>query len=416
MSKRWILVLYLIPATILAAGSLAFLCSDLDMEIAQKYYNEKARMWTLADKTPWTWFQRFGPLPAILTTGVAFSILVLGFGRSRLTRYRKLSAFLVLGLIIGPGIVGNGLLQENWKRPHPRQVQGLGGLENYERLLAWNPESTGHSRVNGHASLGFFFFTGGLALLACRRRKAGILVFIAAGALGCYLGKARAVQGEHFTSDTLWSAGVIWFSSALLFHLLGLHRKALYEPRKPVRANIPAWIPFASLAVLLALIGTTCFAFPSSSVRTTALVSEQIARLPDTVRISLDLEGPLELAGGEKLLLETEARGIGFPRAELVSDRTLVQDGSAITHRRTGYFTKLNVRSKITLPPNRVYQITLGKRVTSVLVHPPTGSSRSGHFAHVELTSGPETKLLNIKSRPINEDFFNRRTRAFRVE
>ena len=416
MSKRWILVLYLFPAMLLGAGSLPFLFGHLDMEVARNYYNEKAGLWTLSEKPPWTLLQRFGPVPAIFTAVVGLSVLILGMGRSRLGRYRKLSAFLTLALLIGPGLVGNILVKSYWERPRPRDVAGLGGSQQFEPLLNWNPDTAGYAIVNGHACMGFYFFAGGLALLACGRRRTGILVLMAAGALGYFMGKARAVQGEHFLSETLWAAGLVWFSSAILFHLLGLHRKALSEPRSPERAELPAWIPFASLVVVLAAAGTTCLAFPSSHVKSTALVREDLVRLPDTVKITLDLEGPLELASGDELLLETESRGIGFPRSELRSERTFVPDGSTITHRRSGYFTKLNVRSRITLPPNRVYRITLGKRVTSVLVHPPAADSKSGHFAHIELTSGPETELLNIKSRPIDEDFFGRLTRAFRVE
>ncbi|MBL49382.1 MAG: hypothetical protein CMP28_10570 [Roseibacillus sp.] len=416
MTKRWILVLYLVPAMILAGGSLPFLFSDLDMEIAQKYYNGKARLWTLAEKSPWTLFYSFGPIPAIITGVIAFSVLFLGLSRARFTPYRKLSAFLALALIVGPGLMVNLVLKETCERPRPREVQGLGGSEQFERILARGPDTTGHSFVNGHASMGFYFFAGGLALFACGRRKTGILVLIAAGLLGYFTGKSRIVQGEHFASDVLWAAGLVWFTSAILFHLFGLHRKAIYETSKPVGASTPAWIPFASLIIILTAIGSTCLAFPSARINTTELVSEELTRLPDTVRITLDLEGSLEFSGGEELLLETEARGIGFPRSRLLSQRTLVQDGSEITHRRNGYFTKLNVRNKITLPPNRVYQITLGKRVASVLVHPPSKTSRAGHFAHIELTSRPETELINIKSPPIDEDFFGRRTRAFRVE
>ena len=164
------------------------------------------------------------------------------------------------------------------------------------------------------------------------------------------------------------------------------------------------------------MIGTTCLSFPYSGDNTTTLIREELERLPDTIHITLDLEGSLELAGGDNLLLETESRGIGFPGTRLQNKRIFVEDGSEVAHRRSGYFTKLNVRTRITLPPNRVYRITLGRRVTSAVVLPPGEESQSGHFAHVWLTSGFETKLLNIKSKAVDEDFFGRRTRSFRVE
>ena len=54
MTRRWILILYVLPAILLAVGSLPFLLSDLDMELARKFYNEKARLWTFSEKSPWS--------------------------------------------------------------------------------------------------------------------------------------------------------------------------------------------------------------------------------------------------------------------------------------------------------------------------------------------------------------------------
>ena len=416
MTRHWILFLYLIPAVLLAGGSLPFLSGELDMEIARQFYNEKANLWTYSGKPPWLQFYRFGAIPALVAAAVALSVLVLGIGRRRLASSRKLSAFLVLALLAGPGLIANFLLKENWGRPRPNETEGLGGADTFERLLAIDPATGGHSFVSVHASMGFYFFAAGLALFACRRRKTGILVIVATGIYGTSIGMACLAQGLHFASDILWSAGVVWFASAALFHLFGLHHKALYEPKKPVEENIPAWAPFGVLVILFAVIGTTCLSFPYSGDNTTTLIREELERLPDTIHITLDLEGSLELAGGNNLLLETESRGIGFPGTRLQNKRIFVEDGSEVAHRRSGYFTKLNVRTRITLPPNRVYRITLGRRVTSAVVLPPGEESQSGHFAHVWLTSGFETKLLNIKSKAVEEDFFGRGTRSFRVE
>ncbi|MCH2064546.1 MAG: phosphatase PAP2 family protein [Roseibacillus sp.] len=416
MTRRWILVLYLIPAVLLAGGSLPFLFSDLDMDIARQFYNEKAKLWTLSDKSPWLQLHRFGAIPALVTAVLALSVLVLGIGRHRFVSSRKLSAFLVLSLIIGPGLIADFLLQENWGRPQPYEIVGLGGANTFERLLKIDPTTEGHSFVSGLASTGFYFFACGLTLIACRRRKTGILVIVAAGTYGATIGMACIVQGTHFASDVLWSAGVAWFASAGLFHIFGLHRKALYEPKKDVAGHIPPWARFGILVALLATIGTTCLAYPYSRINTTTLVSEKLERLPDTIHITLDLEGSLVLAGGDKLLLETESRGIGFPRAKLRNKRIFITDGSEVVHRRSGHFTKLNVHNRIILPPNRVYRITLGKRVSSVGVLPPGKESQSGHFAHVWLTSGFGTKLLTRGSKAGGEDFFGRRTRSFRVE
>ena len=416
MTRRWILILYVLPAILLAVGSLPFLLSDLDMELARKFYNEKARLWTFSEKSPWSQLSRLGAIPAIVTALCALSVLILGIGRPGLARRRKTSAFLFLSLIIGPGLVVSFLLGEFWGRPQPYETLGLGGNNKFEKLLSPDPTTGGHSFVSGPASTGFYFFSAGLALLASGRRKASLAVILFSGIYGSATGIASLVRGAHFASDILWSAGVVWLTTAGLFHLLGLHRADLSQPTQTAEKSIPAWVSFGILMVVLAVIGTTSLAFPHTRLTTNPLVSENTERLPDTVQLTLDLEGPLEIAGGDNLHLETESRGIGFPGARLLNKFHFIGDGSEVIHRRRGFFTKLNIRNRITLPPNRVYRITLGKRVSSVVVLPPSAEGNSGHFAHVWLTSGFGTKLRNIKSRAKGEDFFGRRTRSFRVE
>ena len=73
MTRRWILLLYVLPALLLLAGSLPFLLGDFDLRIAQNYYNESAHLWTYAGKSPWAQLYKFGPVPAILTAVAAFS-------------------------------------------------------------------------------------------------------------------------------------------------------------------------------------------------------------------------------------------------------------------------------------------------------------------------------------------------------
>ena len=416
MTRRWILILYIVPAILLALGSLPFLLSDLDMELSRKFYNEKARFWTLSEKSPWSQLSRLGAIPAIVTAIFALSVVILGLGRPALARRRKTSAFLFLSLIIGPGLIASLLLGEFWGRPQPHETLGLGGNSKFERLLNPDPATGGHSFVSGPASTGFYFFSAGLALLASGRRKTSIAVILFSVVYGSATGIASLVRGAHFASDVLWSAGVVWFTAAGLFHLLGLHRADSTQPVHKEEKRMPAWVSFGILMVVLAVIGTTSLAFPHTRLTTNPLVSAKTERLPDTVQLTLDLEGPLEIAGGDNLHLETESRGIGFPGARLLNKLHFIEDGSEVIHRRRGFFTKLNIRNRITLPPNRVYRITLGKKVSSVVVLPPSTEGNSGHFAHVWLTSGFGTKLRNIKSRATGEDFFGRRTRSFRVE
>ncbi|HCX59124.1 MAG TPA: PAP2 family protein, partial [Candidatus Cloacimonas sp.] len=68
------------------------------------------------------------------------------------SRNRKLYLFLVLAMIIGPGIIVNSALKENWGRPRPRDVEQFGGRYAYEAPLEIDLSSPGKSFPCGHAT------------------------------------------------------------------------------------------------------------------------------------------------------------------------------------------------------------------------------------------------------------------------
>ena len=160
MTRRWILILYIVPAILLALGSLPFLLSDLDMELSRKLYNEKARFWTLSEKSPWFQLSRLGAIPAIVTAIFALSVVILGLGRPALARRRKTSAFLFLSLIIGPGLIASLLLGEFWGRPQPHETLGLGGNSKFERRLNPDPATGATMQVVMHTVAGAPVETG----------------------------------------------------------------------------------------------------------------------------------------------------------------------------------------------------------------------------------------------------------------
>ena len=249
-----------------------------------------------------------------------------------------------------------------------------------------------------------------------RRRKWGAVIILAAGIYGIAIGIASMVQGACFAGDILLSAAASWLFSAMTMHALGLHRGILSSPREKVALPLPRWASLGILLSLLSVTGIICLAFPASGLTTTPLLADTEGRLPDTVHLDLDLRGDLEITGGEDLLLETEFKGIGFPGSRLRTSSRSIEDGTHVVQRRNGHLSRLNVRNRLSLPPNRVYRITLGKQVLSVVALPPRLDRASGFFAHVWLTSGFKTKLLNIKGKALAEDFFGRRTRSFRIE
>ncbi len=134
-----------------------------------------------------------GPLPAWAPAGVA--------GRYLAT------------LILGPGLLVNLVLKDQWGRPRPGQVQEFGGLLDFRPAFEVSYECWRNcSFVAGHAAFVFAFYAIVLALPGPTARRLGILIVTAAGAV---FGLGRMAQGAHFLSDVVF-AGVFTFAVAWL--------------------------------------------------------------------------------------------------------------------------------------------------------------------------------------------------------
>lgn len=144
--------------------------------------------------------------------------------------HRRAMAFLVLVLLLGPGLTVNVLFKDQWGRARPAQVVEFGGERRF--TPAWVVSHQCHhncSFVCGDASVGFSLLAG--AFLT-RRRRWILLSLVAGGGLGLM----RMAQGGHFLSDVVFSfyvvLAVVWL----------LHR-LLYPAGRPSRPGLPVLAP-----------------------------------------------------------------------------------------------------------------------------------------------------------------------------
>jgi lipid A 4'-phosphatase len=105
--------------------------------------------------------------------------------------------FVLICLMIGPGLVVNTLFKDQWGRARPRQIHEFGGQAVHTPPLILSESCQKNcSFVSGDASLGFIFMAWGVLY----RRY---WWWIGAG-LGLLVGYVRMVQGAHFLSDVLF--------------------------------------------------------------------------------------------------------------------------------------------------------------------------------------------------------------------
>ena len=126
----------------------------------------------------------------------------------------RTSLHLLLSLALGPGLIVNTVLKDNWGRPRPVHLQEFGGDMTFQDIWVIGDQCARNcSFVSGEAAAGFYL----LALVPLTRPYWRPWVAGGAIAWGLAVSAARVVQGGHFVSDVLL-AGVVTFVVIWLVH------------------------------------------------------------------------------------------------------------------------------------------------------------------------------------------------------
>lgn len=133
----------------------------------------------------------------------------------RLAPRRRSAAYVLLALLLGPGLIVNVVLKDHWGRARPVQTVAYGGQAAFSPAWVMSDQCDNNcSFVCGDASVGF-----GLVAFAfvTRRPRRWLLAGIG---LGAALGLMRMAQGGHFLSDVVFSFYAVWFSAWALSWLM----------------------------------------------------------------------------------------------------------------------------------------------------------------------------------------------------
>lgn len=126
-------------------------------------------------------------------------------------------AFLLGAIVLGPGLIANGLFKENWGRARPRQVTEFGGAADFSPPLVIADQcSSNCSFVSGDASMGFYF----LALALVTPKKYRPFAIMAALTFGLFIGFIRMLQGAHFFSDVVFAGVFVGLAIVFLYRVM----------------------------------------------------------------------------------------------------------------------------------------------------------------------------------------------------
>lgn len=194
---------------------------DLVIAAAQ---SDCSRAWPGGNVFPWNMFYKWAAAPAALLAAAALTALLAGFWMRKYAAWRKEAVFILLLLGLGPGLLINVLLKEEFGRARPREIVEFGGSEQFTPF--WRPGTAGtnSSFPSGHAAIAFAVLGPWFVLREKQRRTAAL--FLILGLLfGTCVGIARILQGAHFLSDILWAGGLVYLVGSLLALLMGLDSK-----------------------------------------------------------------------------------------------------------------------------------------------------------------------------------------------
>jgi len=204
----------LIPGLILGILTIIFWVTNLDIAIESLFYSPE-RGWFLRNINPWNLLYHYGNIPGLMLASAGVIVFVAGFFYRRAVKYRKAALFLCLVMVLGPGLVVNTAFKHYWGRPRPRQIQDLGGMQQYLPVWQKGIVGSGKSFPSGHASVGFYLLTPFFFLR--KNRKKWAFSFLLLGiTYGLFMGAARMVQGGHFPSDVVWAGGFTYLTGLVL--------------------------------------------------------------------------------------------------------------------------------------------------------------------------------------------------------
>jgi lipid A 4'-phosphatase len=221
-----------IPLVFLAVATLIFRLTDADVSLARLFFDDsdKAWGWHRGDQAFWVWLYNYGIYPAWILGAGGLVVWLLAFFWKKIQPIRDEGLFLALMLLLGPGVLVNGISKPYCGRPRPHLTIPFNGKLDFLPVFSLGANLSGdcNSFPSGHASTGFYLMAP--AFFFYRRRNGWAVAFLFLGLFaGCLMGIARMAAGAHFASDVIWAGGFVYFTGLILAAIFRFSTRGVKE-------------------------------------------------------------------------------------------------------------------------------------------------------------------------------------------
>jgi lipid A 4'-phosphatase len=189
-----------------------FWVTDLDLRISALAWQPQIPNWPYDSLPVFAWLRAWSFYPGILLGAASGCVLAASYISPKWKSWRQVSLYFLLLLVLGPGLIVNGVTKSLFGRIRPEQIIQFGGQLPFFRPFEMGLIGKGWSLLSGHASMGFLF----MGFFFVWRGWKGWVALFFGGVFGILIGVARVAQGAHFASDVLLCGAIMYLTSALL--------------------------------------------------------------------------------------------------------------------------------------------------------------------------------------------------------
>jgi len=222
---RFLFLIFLILGMIIA------LFPNLDLEFSNMFYDAEEGFLYKRNIFVLAIYKSVPLISTLLTFGFLLYIATKYFIFKKYNLVLQSRAiYLLIALALGPGLLVNGVLKENFGRARPSQINAFQGDKQFTApIMISNQCDTNCSFSSGHAASGYYFTAFSWVIPYWKN-----IIFLSGFVFGSLVGFGRILQGGHFLSDVVFSFIFIIISNEVSYRLWN-YLKAKFKGKNAIR-------------------------------------------------------------------------------------------------------------------------------------------------------------------------------------